>query len=82
MHGPLQQSESSVHLPPMGVHVRPEGTHVPAWQAPPEQQSESAVHVPVLSGMHESRHFSAPVESGTQMLLQQLSHSEHAWPAG
>ena len=67
-----------MHLPLMGVQVRPEGTHVPFWQAPPEQQSESDVHVPVLRGMHAAAHFSAPAESGTQTLLQQLSHSEHA----
>ena len=63
-----------MQVPPIGEHVSPDGTHVPPWQAPPEQQSESDVHVPVLSGMHEAAHFSAPVESGTQMLLQQLSH--------
>jgi hypothetical protein len=81
-HGPLQQSASVPQVPPMGVQVRPDGTQVPFWHAPPEQQSESDVHVPVLRGMHDAAHFSAPVESGTQTLLQQLSHRLHEWPAG
>lgn len=82
MQGPEQQSTSVWQVPPMGVQVRPEGTHVPFWQTPPVQQSESAVHVLWLSGMHEAAHFSCPVASGTQTLLQQLSQSAQVCPAG
>jgi hypothetical protein len=82
MHGPPQQSASAWHEPPIGVHVRPDGTHLPFWQTPPEQQSESAVHVVPCSGMQEAAHTSCPDAFGTQTLLQQLSHKEHACPAG
>jgi hypothetical protein len=81
---PLQQSAFVEHCPPMGAQVMPDGTHVPFWQRPPPQQSESAVQVPLPIAMHEAAHWSAPPAAGfgTQTWLQQLSHSEHAWPAG
>ncbi len=82
MHGPEQQSTSVWQTPPIGVQVRPDGTHVPFWQTPPVQQSESAVHVLWLSGMQALAQVSWPEAFGTQMLLQQLSQSEHACPAG
>jgi hypothetical protein len=82
MHGPEQQSTSVLHVPPIGAHVRPDGTHVPRWQTPPVQQSESAVHVFPPSAMHALAHTSWPAAFGAQMLLQQLSQSAQVWPAG
>jgi hypothetical protein len=84
MQLPVQQSVFPVHWPPIGEQVMPEGTHLPFWQIPPEQQSESAVHVTLPIGMQAAAHWSAPPAEafGTHTWLQQLSHSEQAWPAG
>jgi hypothetical protein len=81
LHAPVQQSAVVMQAPPSGAHGWPPCTQTPFWQTPGGQQSESAVQTLPPIGRHAFAHVK-PVGPGRQMWLQQLSQSEHAWPAG